>query len=278
MIEHPGKLLCKKLAELKMTPTELAKKIGVKSKCIYNLLHGKQHFNPVLAKKISSVTNTKPVKWMDLQKKFDVARPKNIELEKNRKFIRENYQTMSVSEMSRQLGKSTSYPRYVLFKMGLENPREVRVKFFKGIGAEWMKDHRKYKPGDVYIKANRKEKNNAYKYIVLDNCKHQLLQRHNWIKKYGEIPKDYVVWFKDGNSLNCDPDNLELVTYVEKGKRLSARLADASIAAMLSTGYMQFDRPLYEELLKHPELLELKRQQLILKKTINDHARNQKSP
>jgi len=35
-----------------------------------------------------------------------------------------------------------------------------------------------------------------------------LKQRYVWKQHYGDIPKDYVIGFKDGNRLNCDIDNL----------------------------------------------------------------------
>ena len=36
-----------------------------------------------------------------------------------------------------------------------------------------------------------------------------------WEKYHGEVPKGYLVGFKDGNNLNCDIDNLELITVSE---------------------------------------------------------------
>jgi len=38
------------------------------------------------------------------------------------------------------------------------------------------------------------------------------LHRHEWEQTYGPIPKGFNIVFKDGNSLNCDIDNLQMVT------------------------------------------------------------------
>ena len=43
----------------------------------------------------------------------------------------------------------------------------------------------------------------------------RLKQRHVWQLKHGQIPKGYNVRFKDGDKLNCDIDNLLLVSDCE---------------------------------------------------------------
>ncbi|OOF51426.1 hypothetical protein BKK54_03170 [Rodentibacter genomosp. 1] len=36
-----------------------------------------------------------------------------------------------------------------------------------------------------------------------------------WRKYHGEIPKGYVIWFKDGDTSNCTLENLEMITRTE---------------------------------------------------------------
>ncbi len=60
----------------------------------------------------------------------------------------------------------------------------------------------------------RKDKSGlSYQYIRVGKAKWELLHRHVWQQHYGPIPADKVVAFKDGNQLNCQPDNLKLLTF-----------------------------------------------------------------
>ncbi len=60
-----------------------------------------------------------------------------------------------------------------------------------------------------------------YKFIRLSKGKWQLLHRKIWEEKNGKIPKRHVLAFKDGNTMNCDISNLELVSFEENMYRNS---------------------------------------------------------
>ncbi|CAN8141091.1 HNH endonuclease [uncultured Thiomicrorhabdus sp.] len=47
----------------------------------------------------------------------------------------------------------------------------------------------------------------------------ELLHRLEWQKHHGPIPKDMIVTFKDGNTLNCNINNLELISRLEHVRR-----------------------------------------------------------
>lgn len=47
-----------------------------------------------------------------------------------------------------------------------------------------------------------------YKMIRIAPNQWEYLQRHNWIITFGPIPEGYIVTFIDGDSLNCEPENL----------------------------------------------------------------------
>ncbi len=76
-----------------------------------------------------------------------------------------------------------------------------------------------FKPGhkphntkmDGYISIRRDKSGRGYKYIRLAKGKWALYHRHLWEKHNGAIPGGHVLRFKDGDSLNCSLDNLELV-------------------------------------------------------------------
>lgn len=52
----------------------------------------------------------------------------------------------------------------------------------------------------------------VYLYIKEKEHHWEQLHRHVWKNHYGEIPKGHNIIFKDGNTLNCEIDNLECVS------------------------------------------------------------------
>lgn len=124
-----------------------------------------------------------------------------------------------------------------------------------------------------YSSASRGRKPTKFIRIALN--KWVELQRYNWEKKYGPIPKGMRLWCKNGDRLNCEPDNWELITRKENVLRNSGSLH-------LKDGYVAFtivgksNMDLYNQVLADKKMLDVKRQQLILKKTINDFQANSK--
>jgi hypothetical protein len=99
----------------------------------------------------------------------------------------------------------------------------------------------------------------------------------NYEKHIGHIPSGLLVIMKDGNPLNCNPKNLTLITREEQSSKM--HMADRSIAFMLSMkkeqgtrGSIRKDEKLFNEILKHPEIIELKRAQYLLKRSIKNVA------
>lgn len=65
---------------------------------------------------------------------------------------------------------------------------------------------------DGAMSIRRDTSGREYKYIRIAQGKWDLFHRYVWRTTYGEIPKDRIVTFIDGNSLNCDINNLKLIT------------------------------------------------------------------
>jgi hypothetical protein len=61
--------------------------------------------------------------------------------------------------------------------------------------------------------------NRPYQYIKIKDSHWELLQRYVWTKAHGEIPSGSVVIFLDGNYLNCDLTNLQVITRRENMAR-----------------------------------------------------------
>ncbi len=94
--------------------------------------------------------------------------------------------------------------------------------------------------------------------------------RYMWEKANGDIPNGLNVAFKDQDPYNLKLSNLILITDAENAKRNSEKssrgLSDNYVAGMLSHGKPEL-RQLF---IQRPALIELKRNQLILNRTIND--------
>lgn len=97
----------------------------------------------------------------------------------------------------------------------------------------------------------------------------------NYEKFYGPIPEGLLVTMKDGDPLNCEPENLLLRTREEQAERLHE--SDRTIAFYLSTtktksikGTARKNEVLFNELLKHPEIIELKRAEIRIRRAIKN--------
>ena len=74
---------------------------------------------------------------------------------------------------------------------------------------------------DGHIFARKDKTGRVYLHIRVELGKYVLLHRHIWEQANGEIPQKHVVTFKDGDTMNCSIDNLELITMKENRRRNS---------------------------------------------------------
>lgn len=65
----------------------------------------------------------------------------------------------------------------------------------------------------------RNHKGTKYKYIRVSKGKWKELHRYLWEQANGEIPKTHIVIFKDGNTMNCELGNLQMITMEDNMKR-----------------------------------------------------------
>lgn len=159
-------------------------------------------------------------------------------------FIRQNYLTMPIKTMARELGRSYCGVNYRMKLMSLVVPREIIE--------QRIKDSQK-KPGHVPANKGKKMSKAAYekskhtfykKGNIPANTKHNgatsvrkdsrgvphfwirirkgvwiHLSRHVWEKHNGPIPPGYVISFRNGDTLNCDIANLELISKADNMRR-----------------------------------------------------------
>lgn len=116
-----------------------------------------------------------------------------------------------------------------------------------------------------------------YKYICLAIGVWKPLHTHMWEQENGKVPKNNCLWFKDSDSLNCELDNLDCITRAENIIRNSSHdyPSDKRIAGYLATTSRKVDPILKALLLKHPELIEAKRNILLINRKIKNHGTKQ---
>lgn len=74
--------------------------------------------------------------------------------------------------------------------------------------------------GKISIRKNRNRSDNSnYKYIRLSKGEWELLHRYNWEKEFGPIPEGMNVVFKTSDKMNCETENLEMISDAELMQR-----------------------------------------------------------
>jgi len=99
------------------------------------------------------------------------------------------------------------------FNKNKRHPVKSSTQFKKG---NIPKNHRE--AGSIRLQKD-KSGNRYYMIKTEEPNKWQLLHHYNWECKYGRIPEGMILIFNDGNSLNTDPSNLQLITRTENLNR-----------------------------------------------------------
>ena len=71
--------------------------------------------------------------------------------------------------------------------------------------------------GTIVIRLDKSGR--KYKYIKISDSNWQLYHRYLWEQAFGQIPKNSKLIFKNGDSSDCDLNNLELITLAEAMNR-----------------------------------------------------------
>ena len=75
---HPGEILKDELAEIGVTPTELARQIEVPANRLSQIINGKRSITGDTALRLAHWFNTNPQFWMNLQKAFNLLLSKTL--------------------------------------------------------------------------------------------------------------------------------------------------------------------------------------------------------
>lgn len=221
---------------------------------------------------------------------------------KEDQFITENYLTIPVKRIAKILNRSGCFVKGRLKALNLIIPNEIilqrkadsQLKKGNQPYTKGMKQHQymsaeaiektkltRFKKGDS--PHNVKDKNGVtsirlignrqYIFIRISPSKWYPYHQYLYENQYGKLPKEMCLWFKDGNSLNCTLENLEVITRQENIDRNIGRehLSDKYVARMLIGN--RTDNELLPLVESDTELLEIKRNQIILKRQIKKHDR-----
>jgi hypothetical protein len=126
---------------------------------------------------------------------------------------------------------------------------------------------------DGYISIRSDTKGKKYKYIRIRKGKWVQLHRYVWEQQKGPIPKGMIIIFKDKDSMNCDINNLQMISRAEnarrnynreKVKKTNEKISDKQIVGRLARQKPE----LKKELFKNPDLLDVARKATILNREI----------
>lgn len=263
-----------------MTQSELAKMLG-KSKLYVQGL-------------IKSQGLTYPREWIIERRKH--AADKRFSDHPSDDFIRKNYDKIPLKRIATMIGRSDTFVRTRLKRLGLKVPEHIvemrklesrikpgHVPVNKGKG---MSDEQRKKVAHTWFsKGNlpyntledgavtiRYDKQGApYKYVRLGLGK--WIEEHKlvWERHHGPPQKGFVIFHLNGDSLDNAISNLATRTKAEHLEANIGRseLTDNYVGRMLSPR----DKELRSAVLEHPDLIDLKRNQLKLKRQCKNQTK-----
>lgn len=215
------------------TGAEMARIIGVNKNVVnrYQLKYGYQTPKGVKANAMQKIMNNRTISTPLIDR-----------------YLHDHYLLVNVNQLSIRLGKSETFVKTRLRQLNLIIPpfiieqrkRESRIKpgnipankgkkmspevyekakatMFKKGG---LPPNTKY-DGAIRYRNPRKNRigDHPYLFIRVSVGKWEMLHRYVWAQHHGPIPKGMNVVFKDGDTLNCDISNLEMITNKELMQR-----------------------------------------------------------
>jgi HNH endonuclease len=115
-------------------------------------------------------------------------------------------------------GKASQFkPGHTPKNKGVKMPAELYEMVKPTMFKKGNKPHNTKPNGTINIRADSSGR--FYQYIKIKDSHWELLQRDVWTQANGEIPPGSVVIFLDGNYLNCELSNLQVISRKENMAR-----------------------------------------------------------
>ena len=108
-------------------------------------------------------------------------------------------------------------PGHTPHNKGKQISAEIYEKVAPTMFKRGNKPHNTKPNGTINVRADKSGR--LYQYIKIKDCQWELLQRYVWTQANGEIPVGSVVIFLDGNYLNCELNNLQVISRKENMAR-----------------------------------------------------------
>ena len=134
--------------------------------------------------------------------------------------VKKSAQYMLTPESGRIIEPSVANqfkPGHTPHNKGKQISAEIYEKVAPTMFKRGNKPHNTKPVGTINVRADTQGR--LYQYIKIKDCQWELLQRHVWTQANGEIPPGSVVIFLDGNYLNCDISNLQVISRRENMAR-----------------------------------------------------------
>ncbi len=154
-------------------------------------------------------------------------------------YIKDNYLKINLTAIARHLGYSETLVKGRMKFLNLVTPKEIKDRFraeaiAKTRATRFYKGHLPHNTKtDFEITVRADNRGVKYKFIRIRLGNWTPLHRYRWEQANGMIPPKMKLIFKDGDTMNCDIENLELLTPGQLMKRNSYHNYPKPIAEMV---------------------------------------------
>lgn len=151
-------------------------------------------------------------------------------------FLKANCKHLTVREMADELKRHPEAVSSAMIRYGIKTGRDGKFRpghapANKGTKGLKGANRTSFKPGSVpyntkhdgAITTRKDSSGTAYKYLRIAKNKWVLYHRYLWEQANGPIPSGHIVTFIDGNPMNCELSNLQVISRAENAKRNSNR-------------------------------------------------------
>lgn len=220
--------------------------------------------------------------------------------EEEDKFLHDNYTILTRKQCGKALNRSVRSIGARMFKFGLTSGNNIgqftngSKPWNHGIKGLHHSPATEFKKGSIpantkhdgFITTRNYKRGRAYKYIRIGKCNWKLYHQYVWEQENGPIPEGLILRFINGDSTDVRIDNLELVSRkkqmrdnhnTEKTAVSMKRIWDNGVMLNNDNVIVSYisprDKGLRKEIKKYPEIIELKRNQLLLQRSIKNECR-----
>ncbi len=150
------------------------------------------------------------------------------------------------------------------------------MKANRGCFKRGNKPHNTKRDGIITIRKDSSGR--KYKWIRISESKWEMLHVYRWENKNGPTPKGYILIFDDGDTMNVTLKNIRTISrqnHADETRQKPGFIAKTMAHVKGAKG--KYDKELQKEYLKHPELINAKRELINLNKQINHAQENRKA-